>query len=215
MTQVRLKPGEGGYQILTLTIAGLLVLGPAVSEFLDLPWLLSGFFTAVMLAAVWAVSRSTLQVLSVGALALLTLAGLWFELKGPMAALSPLAGALCFTLIASVLARDVFSRRSVVGKDMIYGGINIYLTIGLAFALLYRALVVLVPGAIKGLQPGAQTSEALYFSFVTLTTLGYGDITPVSGGARMLATVEAIIGQLYIAVLLALLVATHLLNQRD
>jgi hypothetical protein len=49
-----------------------------------------------------------------------------------------------------------------------------------------------------------------YYSFTTLTTLGYGDVTPLSGPAKSLATVEAIIGQMYIAVLIAKLVGTHI-----
>ncbi len=119
-----------------------------------------------------------------------------------------------FTIVAFALARDVFVNRSNITKDVIYGGINIYLAIGLAFALLYRAIVILSPGAIDGLTPEGPHNDAFYFSFVTLTTLGYGDITPISVGARMLAAVEAIIGQLYLAVLLAMLVATHLAGKR-
>ena len=53
-------------------------------------------------------------------------------------------------------------------------------------------------------------TDSLYYSAVTITTLGYGEITPVSENARMLAAVEALFGQLFIAVVLAKLVATHL-----
>ena len=62
---------------------------------------------------------------------------------------------------------------------------------------------------------GAERSiTALYYSFVTLTTLGYGDITPVSASARMLSVVEAIIGQLYIAVLVARMVGLNIVHTR-
>ncbi|MEM7705979.1 MAG: potassium channel family protein [Pseudomonadota bacterium] len=214
MSAKRLQPGEGGYQALTLTIAGMLLIGPLISEFVQLGSLLPGLFTAVILAAVWSVSHSLVQVASVGALSVITLAGVWFQLTGLPAALTQLSGAACFAVVSLVLARDVFGRRRHISKDVIYGGINIYLTIGLAFALLYRALVTMAPDAIDGLAPNASVDHAFYFSFVTLTTLGYGDITPVSSGARMLAAVEAIIGQLYLAVLLAMLVATHLASKR-
>jgi hypothetical protein len=55
----------------------------------------------------------------------------------------------------------------------------------------------------------------LYFSFVTLTTLGYGDIVPVSGAAKMLASGEALFGQIYLAVFIARLVALHVAGARD
>ena len=71
----------------------------------------------------------------------------------------------------------------------------------------------LKPGAVDGLPADLRLDGAVYYSFVTLSGLGYGDITPVSGGARMLAYIEAIVGQLYLAIMLARLVALHLTQQ--
>jgi len=80
------------------------------------------------------------------------------------------------------------------------------------WVFLYNITEILHPGSFSlAAVLDAESKKALYFfSFVTLTTLGYGDITPVSGPARSLAMVEAIVGQMYIAVLIARLVGTHI-----
>ena len=82
--------------------------------------------------------------------------------------------------------------------------------VAVTFAAAFQAQALLVPGSINGIPADPTLGDTLYFSVVTITTLGYGDITPVSDSAHMLAYMEALFGQLYIAVLLAKLVATHI-----
>ena len=100
----------------------------------------------------------------------------------------------------------------------IRGGVVLYLNIGLLFAVLHRVLAELIPGAYAHL-PDAQATAAFrasveYFSFSTLTSLGFGDIVPVHPMARSLATLEAAIGQLYPPTLLARMVMLEL-SQRE
>ena len=92
-----------------------------------------------------------------------------------------------------------------------HAALGAYLLIGLFFGLAYSVLEKVAPGsfALAG-QPLAgdlREAGAIYFSFVTLATLGYGDIVPLTATARGLAVIEAIGGQLYIAVLVARLVS--------
>lgn len=103
-----------------------------------------------------------------------------------------------------------------VSRDTVIGGICVYMLIGLCFALAYILVIDLGAGAlVEAGQPIARTLEGgsdhaltvLYFSFVTLTTLGYGDIAPIGEMPRMLASTEAIIGQLYIAIFIARLIS--------
>ncbi len=104
-------------------------------------------------------------------------------------------------------------------SERIFGALCAYVFVGLLFALLFAHMEYRHPGSFSISQPmvaSAAADEAnlypdfTYFSFVTLTTLGYGDITPVAKQARTLAWFEALIGQLYLAVMVAGFVALHI-----
>jgi Ion channel len=111
-----------------------------------------------------------------------------------------------------VVARAVFAPGQVTYHRII-GAVLLYLTIGLVFVGLFTLVGVVSPGSFSGLRidnaPGL-ASELIYFSFVTLTSIGYGDIVPVHPVARSLCNVEGIIGQLYPATLLARLMTLGL-----
>jgi len=92
-----------------------------------------------------------------------------------------------------------------ITRDTIFGAIGIYLTLGITWALSYQFVDTLIPGALQNVH---SETAYLYFSFVTLTTLGYGDITPLIPVTESMAMFEAVIGQLYIAVLIARLVSS-------
>jgi voltage-gated potassium channel len=105
---------------------------------------------------------------------------------------------------------------TVISTDTIVGGICVFLLMGLCFALAYTIATDLGAGALveagKPLLRDARGSSEhaasiLYFSFVTLTTLGFGDIVPKGESVRMLVSVEAVTGQLYIAIFIARLVS--------
>ncbi len=94
-----------------------------------------------------------------------------------------------------------------VGVDVVLGALCAYLYIGTWFAFAYRA-VALLAGAPFFAQPGEERAlNYLYFSFVTITTTGFGDLSPVYGPGRMLAAVEAVIGQLYLVTVVAVVVS--------
>jgi len=116
-----------------------------------------------------------------------------------------------------VVARTVFAPGQITYHRII-GAILLYLMIGLVFVGLFAAIALAEPTAFSGIamsnKPGLG-SELVYFSFVTLTSTGYGDIVPVNPIARSLCNVEAIIGQLYPATLLARLVTLELANRQS
>ncbi len=101
----------------------------------------------------------------------------------------------------------------------VQGAIVLYLNIALLFFTFYRLADVLLPNAFSGLPSTGREygsgAALLYFSFATLTTLGYGDITPLHPLARSLANLEAVIGQLYPATLLARLVSLEIEHRRQ
>jgi len=116
--------------------------------------------------------------------------------------------AFAFTA-AATLAHTLQARR--VAVDQISGALAAYLLLGLVWGLAYFLPESAAPGSLS-IGPVSQESRlnaSLYYSFVTLTTLGYGDILPLTAKARSLAYVEAAIGQTYLAVLVAKLVEMH------
>jgi hypothetical protein len=115
--------------------------------------------------------------------------------------------------LAIVVARAVFAPGKV-NFHRIVGAILLYLDIGLIFVALFCLVALLDPSAFTGLPPLSDNlaiaANLIYFSFVTLTSVGYGDIIPLHPVARSLANLESIIGQLYPATLLARLVTLEL-----
>jgi len=121
---------------------------------------------------------------------------------------------LAFLFQATVTAMREIAIGNSISVNRIIGAICVYLMLGVIWALCYALLEAMVPGSFKGLTEQAASSswnpDWLYFSFVTLTTLGYGDISPLTYSARALSYFEAIVGQFYLAVLVAGLVGVYL-----
>ena len=97
----------------------------------------------------------------------------------------------------------------------IEGAIAVYLLLGFTWAQAYELVALWHPGAFAGAVEGTGFKPLTYYSFVTLTTMGYGDIMPVHPLARALAVLEALTGQLYLAILLARLVSLGIQSRRD
>lgn len=125
-----------------------------------------------------------------------------------------IAGFLVFTM-KEMLTRVLQAQR--VTAEIVAGAVCVYLLMGIVGAILFGLLDLWQPGALRlpdidasAFNDAEQFAQMLYFSFVTLTTLGYGDITPVSSLARSLTMVEAITGQLYLVVMVAGIVGLHI-----
>jgi hypothetical protein len=121
--------------------------------------------------------------------------------RGPLFLLSTLlVGAAPIAIIRSILQRKVIDVRTVLGA------ICVYMLIGMLWALLYTAIGALDSRPFFAQIDEATTADFLYFSFVTQTTVGYGDLTAAEDLGRALAVLEALIGQLYLVTVVALLV---------
>jgi voltage-gated potassium channel len=126
------------------------------------------------------------------------------------------ASGLILVAIGLLIGTEVFTKTQVDG-DAICGSISVYMLIGVIFASGYSMILLANPEAFSISEKLRLDDPSLgphrlmlYFSLVTLTTVGYGDITPVSDLARSLSNVEAILGQTYLTVLVARLVGKHL-----
>jgi|SRR5580698_2205008 hypothetical protein len=178
------------------------------------------FFGLVLLPAAFLYSRNFLVAAPIGvAIALVVTAALLDFERSPRTDLylDSTAWLIAGLTLSAVVARAVFGRGRITYHRVV-GAVLLYLTIGLTFVALYGFVALATPMAFTNLPAlrgdFALSGDLIYFSFVTLTTTGYGDIAPLHPYARSLANVEAIIGQIYPATLLARLVTLELAHER-
>lgn len=119
-----------------------------------------------------------------------------------------------YGVVVALLLRYIVKAKRVTA-DILFGSVCVYLLVGMMFSMLYVFLDIVNPAsfAVSTVVAGAGSpSEGAftYYSFVTLTTLGYGDIVPVSGYARTFAFLEAATGTLYVAILISRLVSMYI-----
>lgn len=180
-------------------------------------------FCLVLLAAIY-VNRTQRWILWLAvALGVGAAGGIAIEQATDVAAARIAADLLGVTLLAftTLVLLNTLVRARSVELDTIVGGICVYLLVGVCYALVFRLVIDLDPGAIErgGVALAVSTTDGsalpaqlLYFSLITLTTVGYGDIMPRSELAQMLCASEAIMGQLYLAIFIARLMALYLTN---
>lgn len=201
--------------LLSALVIGL-VFEPVVLGLRDQGWVFDLFYSIIVLVAMGALTvhkRSRLFVLSLGVVTLLTT---WIAhaLGGHLMIGTRLVSEMfnVFFLSYSVFAVvRVVIREKTVTLDSVFGAMAGYLLLGLAWSNVYMILYTISPDAFDygpTLLPyattvGTRMSLFTYYSFVTLSTLGFGDMTPVTHAARTLSWVEAVSGQFYIAVLVA------------
>lgn len=123
---------------------------------------------------------------------------------------------LFFSVVTLALVVHV-ARTEEVYSSTLLAAINSYLLIGLTLSILFMILELFVPGSFNNVEPGANNfSTFIYYGFITLTTLGYGDITPLSPIAMSLSAFTAIFGQLYLVIIMAIIIGKLLIvNKRE
>ena len=209
-----------GYLFLGL-MATLIAEAAAATWAPESEWVLQGALTLLLVIGVWGLEgRSTSFQIGLG-LAALGVATAVGHAVIPMPAIQALNFALIavFCMItAGIATRQVLGVAGPVDLDRLMGSLCIYLLLGVLWAAYYALLQLLDPNAFHYTATPAQAlpaSHFLYHSFVTLTTLGYGDIVPVSPLARTAAYLEAVVGQIYLTVLVASLVGRHVSGWSD
>jgi len=197
------------------------LLGTLVIIFVVLPLTRSGsqlakvigavLFAAIILGGLWAVSGSRRQliaatVLMAPAFVFTILHNLVESRIIELTWLITNGFALGFLIV--ILVRRLF-RTERVTVDTLSSAISGYFLLGILWSFAYALLLQVDPGAFRAVE-ACRASDLFYFSFVTLTTLGYGDVTPVSNTAQTVAVLEAVVGQLYLAITIARLVGLHI-----
>jgi hypothetical protein len=105
-----------------------------------------------------------------------------------------------------VLVFRAIRRHPTVSLSTMLGAVTVYVLVGLFFAMVYRSVLLFDPAAFVSANSGLDPAAMQYFSFVTLTTVGFGDITAVTSIARTLVALEALLGQIYLVTVVALVV---------
>jgi hypothetical protein len=211
----------GRFGSLLIALAGTFVVAPFFTDEAEGVSVISVLYTIVMIVGAYAVSQRR-RVFWVGvSLAVPAIATEWisnFVVTTPLVLANMFFAVLFIIYVSGIVLYEVLDEDRVT-LDTIAGGIAVYLLIGVGWVLAYAAIEYIHPGAflIQGqtlheIHPEIQVryTEFLYFSFVTMTTLGYGDMIATIPPARALATGEAVVGQLYLAIFVARLVGLHL-----
>ena len=182
--------------------------------------LLAILVTGVLIVGRGPVARAVILAFGVmfvvGGFALVVVDSRW------LAVVRGLSGAVFVGVITVLVLREVLRDERVTG-DKITGSICGYLLMGTCWSIAYALIELASPGSFVLTETSASGGEALrsmaseltYFSYVTLTTLGYGDVAPISPLARTLAWMEAGAGQIYLTVLVARLVGLHIAHSRE
>ena len=206
---------------LLIALALLFFFFPFVEEVKNGDVIISILLSLVLLSAVLAVADSKRVFFIALILAIPAIAGRWINHFQPDLVPPPLflmAGLMLIAFVVANLLRFVL-RAPSVNAEVLCASISAYLMLGLLWTLAYWLVDQLTPGAFAfNTATGTHSIRgfnAFYFSFVTLSTVGYGDITPVSKVARMLAAMEAMTGLLYVAVLIARLVSLYSSQKSD
>jgi len=217
MSQRKLLRSKDRFVILECLIVGLLVLVPILNRFTPARIFLDILLTAITIFMVYTISHKKGQVIVGLFLAIVMLASLWLQYVYPnigIAAVGMIAGVL-FTAVVITSVMIFMFQSEEVNKETIYAAILLYLLIGLMWAFIYTFLELVEPASfnIDLSRPEGYLLVFQYFSFVTITTLGYGDVTPVTEVAKAFAVLEAVVGQLYLVIIVAWLVGTYKSNK--
>ena len=198
---------------LLIFIIIMLVVGPLFEEFVQLSILMDILWSAIFVSAIYAVSQKKRHIVIAVLLVLPMLGSIWtkyFVQNKALLVVGSLCGAAFFLFAIIQMLIFIYSQKKVT-RDLIVGAAVVYLFMALMWTFIFVVVETLHPGSFN-LPEGVAieaTRQFVYYSFVTLTTLGYGDITPITSMARSLCILEAVIGQLYLVAQVAWLVGVH------
>lgn len=201
------------FAFLIILIVALIVLGPFLEGFVTLSAFMELFFSIIFITTIYAASQKKNHLIIAIILVIPTLLSLWFEdiaKSDTLVIIGYICGSALFAFAVILILKFVFSHQ-VVTRQTISAAVAVYLLMALMWTFFYRLIAILLPAsfAIAHSKLHDAANVFIYFSLVTITTLGYGDITPVSSQAIALAVLEAVTGQIYLVVVVAWFVGMY------
>lgn len=214
---LEVKPKQLRYFNLLVVIIIMMLISPFVNKAPYLRLLNNIVLTMVLLSAVYTVKKQRWTVIVGLFLGIPWVLSAWIHFVNPSIlhpALLALFSMLFDAYVILILLRHIIKSRKITA-DIIYGSVSVYILLGVFYTSLYIFLEAVSPAPLfeyAMTRPGEVFDEAeriFYFSFVTLTTLGYGDIRPIAQVTRTCAVIEAMTGVLYSAVLIGRLIGLY------
>lgn len=216
-SDIKTKLEQKGHLLLLSFLLLMILVNPFLHQFVGFDWLLDVILVLIFLTAASTVThRGHLFriTLILGVPALVSQVAVLGGQTDWVDSFRYLSSALFLTWVSGLLLYDIVLRAHTVTLDVLLGAINVYLMIGVVFAFVYALIEHLQPGSFTGLEELVNIPDRMlyyiYFSYITMSTLGYGDISPLTPYGMTASYFEAILGQLYLAILLARLVAIYI-----
>lgn len=200
-----------------ILLLSFITFSPALKTFTELNFLSDLAFSAILVCTIYVGGRNKYQAAVVYILAFPMLLSVWFPyfVNSPaIIMLGRFCGILFFSIVVFQILDYIFGEKEI-SKNVIAAAVVVYLLIGIIWALSYSLLEMVQPGSFN-ISPDQITHTRLlfiYYSFSTLTTMGSNTVQPASGLPESFTIVEAIVGQLYLVVLIAWLVGMHVVRK--
>ena len=207
------------YLFLLLSILTLLLIIPLFHGIFKLNTLIDISITAIFLSSLYAISQKAQNLRIAAGLILPIIAGMWLAnlMNIPnIRLLADLCSILFFAFIIIIILSALL-KENIVTLDVIYGAVVVFLLMALMWAFIFDIIETLKPGSFQVTANHSQGTRVhfVYYSFVTITTVGYGDILPVSLIARAFSILEMVVGQFYLIVLIARLVGINITQSME
>jgi hypothetical protein len=204
---------------LLISLFSLILITPLFEGFVELTTLLDIFITIIFLSSIYAISQKEQSLRIAVGLLLPVIAAMWLAYFVHVPYLS-LVGDCCsilFFAFTIIIILSTLFREVEITLDVIYGAVAVFLLMALMWTFIFDVIEYLHPGSFLITESLRQDNRThfMYYSFVTITTVGYGDILPVSLTARAFSIVEMVVGQIYLIVLIARLVGINIAQSME
>jgi hypothetical protein len=204
---------EDRFLFLIVFFVALIVLGPFIEGFIGLRLFMEVFFSIIFIATIYVASQKRSHIIIATILLIPAILAVWtpdIPIHNNVTTIGYICGLIVFAFAVISILKYVFTQEKVT-RQTISAAVSVYLLLALMWTFIYRLIENLYPGSFAVSQDKLHDAENIfiYFSLVTITTLGYGDITPVGSQAVALSVLEAITGQIYLVVVVAWFVGLY------
>jgi hypothetical protein len=201
------------FLFLIIFIVALIVLGPFIEGLVGLRLFMNIFFSIILIATIYAASQKIHHIIIAAILLIPALLAVWtpdIPANNILLTIGYICGLVVFAFAVISILNYIFSEETVT-RQTISAAVSVYLLIALMWTFIYRLIENLYPASFAVAHDKLLDAPNiyLYFSLVTITTLGYGDITPTGSKAVSMAVLEAVTGQIYLVVVVAWFVGLY------